>query len=47
MYEREGERERGGAIHVLLIHSIFVGAFILFFFLFFTYSISILDSLQN
>ena len=35
MYERE--RERGGsAIHVLLIHSIFVAAFILFVFFFFT-----------
>ena len=35
MYERERERERereGMAIHVLLIHSIFVAAFILFFF---------------
>ena len=41
------ERERERAIHVLLIHSIFVGSFILFFFLYFTYSISILDSLQN
>ena len=29
MYERERER---GAMHVLLIHSIFVVAFILFFF---------------
>ena len=33
--EREGERERGAgrewAIHVLLIHSIFVVAFIIFF----------------
>ena len=29
--EREGARE-GGAIHVLLIHSIFVVAFIVFFF---------------
>ena len=50
MYERERERERergGRAIHVLLIHSIFVVAFILFFFLYFTYSISILDSLQS
>ena len=33
MREREREREREGrAIHVLLIHSIFVVAFILFFF---------------
>ena len=34
MYEREREREGGmeGAILVLLIHSIFVAAFILFFF---------------
>ena len=35
MYERERERERErgrGAIHVLLIHSIFVVAFIRFFF---------------
>ena len=35
MCQNEGEREReggGGAIHVLLIHSIFVVAFILFFF---------------
>ena len=32
--EREGERERGGAIHVLLNHSIFIVAFILFFFFF-------------
>ena len=36
MYEREREREResggGGGIHVLLIYSIFVVAFILFFF---------------
>ena len=52
MYERERERERErgreGAIHVLLIHSIFVVAFIIFFFfLYFTYSIRILDSLQN
>ena len=31
--EREREREGGGGIHVLLIHRIFVGAFILFFFL--------------
>ena len=31
MSERERERE-GGAIHVLLIHSIFVVAFIIFFF---------------
>ena len=46
MREREGGRE--GAIHVLLIHSIFVVAFIIFFFfLYFTYSIRILDSLQN
>ena len=43
MRERERERERG-AIHVLLIHSSFVVAFILFFFLYFTYSIRILDS---
>ena len=35
MRERERERERERAIHVLLIHSIFVVAFILFF-LFFT-----------
>ena len=43
MYEREREREREreggkeggrGAIHVLLIHSIFVVAFIIFFFSF-------------
>ena len=56
MYEREREIERGrgeggregGSIHVLLIHSIFVVAFIIFFFfLYFTYSIRILDSLQN
>ena len=46
--EREKERERERAIHVLLIHRIFVVAFILFFFLYLTYSISIiLDSLQN
>ena len=45
--EREREVEKRGAIHVLLIHSYFVVAFILFFFLYFTYSISILDSLQN
>ena len=50
--EREREREGGGegregAIHVLLIHSIFVVAFIIFFFLYFTYSIRILNSLQN
>ena len=34
--ESEGGRERGreGAIHVLLIHSIFVVAFIIFFFFF-------------
>ena len=37
MYERERERERErggeeGAIHVLLVHSIFVVTFILFFF---------------
>ena len=32
MYEREGGRE--GAIHVLLIHSIFVVSFIPFFFFF-------------
>ena len=31
---------------MLMIHSIFVVAFILFFFLYFMYSISILDSLQ-
>ena len=34
MYEREREREggrEGGAIHMLLIHSIFDVAFILFF----------------
>ena len=43
---REGERER--AIHVLMIHSIFVMlSFFSLFFLYFTYSISILDSLQN
>ena len=50
MRERERERERERAIHVLLIHSIFVLAFILSsFFLYFTYSIrkTILDSLQN
>ena len=46
MRERERKREGGGAIHVLLIHSIFVVAFILFFFLYFTYSIRNLDSLQ-
>ena len=39
MIERERERggdggREGGAIHVLLIHSIFVVAFILFFFSF-------------
>ena len=38
MYERERERERKGregrAINVLLIHSIFVVAFIIFFFFF-------------
>ena len=35
MYERERGREReGGATRVLLIHSIFVVAFILFFFFF-------------
>ena len=39
MYEREREREREreggrGAIHVLLIHSIFVVAFIVYFFFF-------------
>ena len=45
--ERELEREGEGAIHILLIHRIFVVAFILFFFLYFTYSIRILDSLQN
>ena len=44
--ERERERERGGGGRE--IHSIFVVAFILFFFfLYFTYSIRILDSLQN
>ena len=32
MYERERERERERAIHVLLIHSIFVLVFIIFFF---------------
>ena len=48
MYEREREGGREGAIHVLLIHSFFVVAFIIFFFfLCFTYSIRILDSLQN
>ena len=52
MYETERERERerereGRAIDVLLIHSIFIAAFILFFFLYFTYNIPILDSLQN
>ena len=40
------EREEGGDIHVLLIHSIFVVAFFFAFFLYFTYSIRILDSLQ-
>ena len=35
MYERERGREER-AIHVLLIHSIFVVAFILFFFFYFT-----------
>ena len=45
--ERERERERR-AMHVLMIHSIFVVAFILFFFfLYFTHSICILHSLQN
>ena len=35
--ERGGEGGREGAIHVLLIHSIFVVAFIIFFFfLYFT-----------
>ena len=55
MYERERERERErenerererGTIHVLLIHSIFVVAFMLFFFSLLMYSIRILDSLQ-
>ena len=32
---------------MLLIHSIFVVAFIIFFFLYFTYSMSIVESLQN
>ena len=41
------ERERERAIHVLMIHSIFVMLLFLSFFLYFTYSISILDSLQN
>ena len=41
--ERERERERGGG-RVLLIHSIFVVAFILFFFLYFTSSIRFLGS---
>ena len=46
--EREKEREREReAIHVLLIHSIFAVAFILLFFLYFTYEIRILGSLQN
>ena len=40
-------RERERAINVLMIHSIFVMLlFFSFFFLYFTYSISILDSLQ-
>ena len=42
---RERERE-GGAIHVLLVRSIFAVAFILFFFLYLRYSIRILDLLQ-
>ena len=47
---RKRERERGGgeregrAIDVLLIHSIFITAFILFFFIYFTYNIRILHS---
>ena len=41
------ERERERAIHVLMIHSIFVMLLYFSFFLYFTYSISILDSLQN
>ena len=46
--EDECIRERERAIDVLMIHSIFVMlTFFSFFFLYFTYSISILDSLQN
>ena len=40
------ERERERAINVLMIHSIFVMLLFFSFFLYFTYSISILDSLQ-
>ena len=40
------EREREGAINVLIIHSIFVMLLFFSFFSYFTYSISILDSLQ-
>ena len=50
MRERERERERerkGSAIHMLLIHSIFVVALIFSSFLYFAYSIRILHSLQN
>ena len=47
---REIERERGGggegAIHVLLIHSILLLLLFFSFFLYFTCSIRILDSLQ-
>ena len=47
MRERERERDNSRAVDSL-IHSIFVVAFILFFFfLYFTYSKCILDSLQN
>ena len=46
MYERERE---GGSIHVLLIHSIFVVAFILFIFsllyVLYTYSGFVINSL--
>ena len=48
--ERERERERGGgerAIHVLLIHSIFLLLLFFSFFLYSTYSIRILHSLQD
>ena len=45
---RMRERERGGgAFHVLLIHIIFVVAFILFFFLYITYSIYLRNLLTH